>query len=474
MRTMNTLCLLAAGVGVSLMSACKTLDAPDQNAVTLQALTTGTPTRASVLATAQGLFITTRTAGPCRATCGYLGREGYNLDPSNPQSVPIDFVSGGDLAAWASSYAAIKLANIVIEALPTAVGFTSQEKAGVQGFAQTIKAIDLLFVIQTTDQTGAVLEVPDDPTSAPPNIATTAQVYARILALLDSAQTFLQNAGATLPINFSAGFAGFTTPSTFLQFNRGIRAKVDVYLGNYAAALTDLAGSFIDPTKALSTGVYNTYSTNAGDATNGAYDPGPRQLFAHPSYATDAQLQSGAVPGDTTKRDLRFLAKFRPVTQFSRYGFTLNWGFNIYTSLSSPIPVLKNEELILLRAEANLACTGVAPTPACGGTRAAALTDINTIRVKSGGLTALAVDPGQGGTFTGDLLLDELLYNKRFSLVWEQGIRWLDARKYGVLAKLPHDQAGQVVFPYARLPDNECNARGIPAGSGLCAMPAGL
>src|SRR2546426_5159151 len=104
MRTMKTVRLLATGFVAVLGWACKTLDAPDQNASTLQELTTGTPSRAAVLTAASGLLPGLRTAGPCRATCGYLGREGYNLDPSNPQNVPINFITGGDLATWANSY----------------------------------------------------------------------------------------------------------------------------------------------------------------------------------------------------------------------------------------------------------------------------------------------------------------------------------------------------------------------------------
>ena len=112
------------------------------------------------------------------------------------------------------------------------------------------------------------------------------------------------------------------------------------------------------------------------------------------------------------------------------------------------------------------------------------------------GKLAAIPDPGVGGTLTGDLLLDELLYNKRYSLLWEGGYRWFDARKYGILDKLPHGNlpgpggtgtggqlvngpVGQVVFQFARLPDNECNARAItinatPAGAGApCQLAAG-
>ena len=68
-------------------------------------------------------------------------------------------------------------------------------------------------------------------------------------------------------------------------------------------------------------------------------------------------------------------------------------------------------------------------------------------------------------------LLDELLYEKRYSLYWE-GLRWIDMRRYGKLAELPHDKPTAKVFPYFPLPDDECVPRGRPAAS--CVAPAGF
>ena len=69
--------------------------------------------------------------------------------------------------------------------------------------------------------------------------------------------------------------------------------------------------------------------------------------------------------------------------------------------------------------------------------------------------------------------LDELLYNKTYSMMWEEGSSsWLDARRYGKLAQLPHDLPGHVVFPYLRIADLECDARDPkPAG---CTSPPGV
>ena len=501
MRTMKTFAAVIAGAVLGL-SACKSLDAPDQNAATLQDLS-GTPTLATISAASQGLMAGMRAAGPCTGNCAYIGREGENLDPSNPQNVPTVYLIGGDFAVWANSYANDKLANLVIAGVDKVVpALTAPQVSAVKGFAKTVKAIDLMFVIQTTDVTGAVLDVPANVTDSIPSVHSKAEVYARIFQLLDDAKTDLTNAGSTaFPFTFPAGFNGFTTPATFLTLNRAIKAREEVYFGNYAAALTDLTAAFSGGTfKAaptsladLNIGVYQTYSTTSGDLVNPVYDATDRQRFAHNELAQEAQLDSTAVGNDTTHRDARFLRKVRvSKTITNRYGFDVYWAFQVYNGQSDPIPLIRNEELILLRAEAELACTGAAPTPNCNGDRVSALADINKIRNISGKLKTIAADPGLGGTKSGDLLLDELLYNKRYSLLWEGGYSWFDARKYGVLGNLNHGtftgipgdvvhngDPTQVVFQYARLPDNECNARGIAinataAGNGgPCQLAAG-
>src|SRR5258706_13535317 len=94
MRTMNRAAALLAA-GVIGLGPSKPLDAPAQNTATLADLT-GAPTRASLAAAAQGLVAGIRAAGPCTGNCAYIGREGMNLDPSNPQGVPNTYLIGTD------------------------------------------------------------------------------------------------------------------------------------------------------------------------------------------------------------------------------------------------------------------------------------------------------------------------------------------------------------------------------------------
>ena len=427
--------------------ACNgSFDAPNQNFGTLQDLNN----RTAVLTATQGLLVNTRLSyGFVVQTHGILGREGYNLDVSNPQAIPNEYtVISPNLAAgvWGDTYRVFKQANLVVKALPAITNMTAAERDGVIGFAQTMKALNLFYVIRATDSAGAVLDVNDDPTAAPTPLAGKGQVYARILQLLDSAQTHLQAAGGAFAFSLGAGYAGFDTPATFLTFNRALRAKLDVETSQYATALTDLAASFVDTAKALSLGVYFTFSTASGDAQNGLYDPTARQRYAHGSYATDAQLQSGGA------RDNRFLTKIDTlVPQVVRYGFTVNWTFHRYNSPSAWVPIIRNEELVLLQAEAHIGLGTAADN-------AAAIADINVVRTKAGLLPPIS-NPYVAVGNQPPTLLGELLYEKRYSLVWETGDRWVDLRHYGLLATLPKDRTGDLIFPYMQIPSNECVPR---------------
>ena len=55
----------------------------------------------------------------------------------------------------------------------------------------------------------------------------------------------------------------------------------------------------------------------------------------------------------------------------------------------------------------------------------------------------------------------ELLYNRLYSLMWTQGTRWIDARRYNRLNTLPIDRPGDVIHPNMLIPASECDARGL-------------
>ncbi|MGH8545812.1 MAG: RagB/SusD family nutrient uptake outer membrane protein, partial [Gammaproteobacteria bacterium] len=161
-------------------------------------------------------------------------------------------------------------------------------------------------------------------------------------------------------------------------------------------------------------------------------------IYTHPSIETDAEEQTNGEP------DARFLRKVNEVAPAAPLqGLTSDLQFTpLYPSPFAPVPIIRNEELILLRAEANIGLGDVV----------AAAEDINFIRVNSGGLA-------ERGDLMAANILDELLDQKRYSLLFEGGHRWIDMRRYGKLGELPLDRPGDVVHAAFEIPIDEVLAR---------------
>lgn len=446
-RRLKVYCLLAL---LGLGAACTNLVAPDFNNPSIDELQ-GNPTRAAAIAAATGLLIGARANiadfNGYVSLMGILGRESYNLDGADPRFIvemlegnlnPGTPAIGGNL--WARRYENIRNANILLNALEVlpddpAVGMTATEKEATRGFAKTIQALDFLLVINTRHDNGAPIDV-DQPLGADPApIESPEAVLAHVVTLLEEAQGHLQNGGAAFPFPLSEGFAGFDTPATFLRFNRAILGRVEVYRGNFVGALAALNGSFLSTAAPLDLGVYHVYSGRSGDITNALVDP---DLYAHPSIETDAEEQPNG------QLDDRFLRKVAEVAQADpQRGLTSDLKFTpLYPSPTAPVAIIRNEELILLRAEANIGLGNVE----------AAATDINFIRVNSGGL-----EPR--GDLTAANILDELLQQKRYSLLWEGGHRLIDLRRYNRLDELPLDQPTHQINAQFPIPLDEQLAR---------------
>jgi hypothetical protein len=56
--------------------------------------------------------------------------------------------------------------------------------------------------------------------------------------------------------------------------------------------------------------------------------------------------------------------------------------------------------------------------------------------------------------------IDRLLYERRYSLFFEGGHRWIDMRRYGRLADLPRDLATHTVAARYPIPLEETTAGG--------------
>lgn len=447
---------IAAAAVLLFASGCKDLIVPDYNNTSLDDLTNN-PTPTKIAQASQGLLVGTRVGigeqNGYVSLLGIVGRESYNFDPADPRFItemligPLDGGSpafGGNL--FAAPYRNIRNANILLGAVAKVVSLTAAQKSAVQGFAKTIQALDYLNVINTRDDLGAPLDVNIGPTDDPAPIATKAAVFTQISTLLDDGLVALNAGGTAFPFAMSPGFSSFATPADFAKFNRALKARVEAYRGNYAATLTALSGSFLDTNASLTLGAFQSYSTGSGDTQNALFDPSGRAILAHPSIVTDAENK----PNGT--RDARVLAK---VTQLSAprtvQGVTTDLVFSIYNSNTAPIAIIRNEELILLRAEARYFTNDFV----------GALSDINLIRNTSGGLASRGPFVNQAD------FVAELLKQRRYSLLFEGGHRWIDARRFGVLNTLPIALPTHTVPSRFPFPEAECLAR-VPAPAQGC------
>jgi hypothetical protein len=399
--------------------SCDTLDFPDPNSpvvesATIQSLITGAEAGMRI---DLDIYL--------RDMC-VVGREVYYLEPADPRYTgellrgPLD--PGGFLTVrpWNAHYRVIKNCNLLLE--------RDNIDQGVSGFAKTILAYNLLMIINMQDENGARLNYDGDITKP---VATKEEVFAEIARLLDDGYADLLDAGNEFSFVLSSGFAGFDTPATFAQFNRAIAARVAVYDDRWQDALDALGNSFLDESGDLNTGVYHVYSSGLNDQENEMWeDPNASfvKLMAHPSFETDAE------PGD-----LRFSTKVTvrdtslPVITYDN--LTSNLAPIVWSSSYDPIPIIRNEELILLRAEANIGL----------GNYSAAEADLNIVRSEAGLAPYSGTDANNA--------LDRLLYEKRYSLFLE-GHRLIDMRHYGRLDQLPLDRAGDAIVTFP-LPETE-------------------
>ena len=457
--TMNAYKAIPVLLAIVAMSACETLVVPDLNNPSIEELTGEGASRVAVVTAAQGLFVRARQGIAGRAgyvsEVGIIGRESYNFDAADPRFVTEllrDPLDGGNGAFggnhWAGRYRGFRDADNVLNAVDALATMDAGDKGGLRGIAKTLQALDLLLVINTRDDLGAVITVAADPTGDPEPIVDRAAVFARITALLDDAQGDLTGASFPSDLRLPSGFDGFDTPAGFLTFNRALKARVDVYLGNDLAALTSLGASFIDPTGDMRLGVFYNYGVGSGDQVNDLFDPSELIILAHPSIETDAQLQTDAVTLD--QRFVDKIVSVATVGDQGGLGLSSDLAFNLYTSATTGIPIIRNEELILLRAEANLRL----------GNFGLASDDLNILRGAAGlvDIDLAAMTPTQR--------IDELLYNRRYSLLFE-GHRWIDMRRYGRLSDLllKSELRVHARFPF---PVSECDAR-VPPPSQGCA-----
>lgn len=431
--------LLVLGAALTIAACDPDLTVPNLNNPSVG----GAATRSSVVATAQGLLVNARGMSTGLVNVfGIWGRELYILAPEEPRPLQDNLVGPRDRnsngAGAGFNYGVLVEIRELLRALDTVEGMTEQEKEGIRGWAKTVAGFAYSQTAMVYPEAGAPIRPPENPTGELEPIASAEELYDEVVRLFDEGYQHLQNAGSSFAFGMTEGYDGFDTPQTFAQVNRALKARALKYRGDFQGVLTALAQSFIDPNADLDLGVWHNYY-----AADNTFNPffQPRTSYVHPRILDDAQLKPNGEPDD------RAVQKTTPTTPFTLNQITVTERPNMFPENVSPFPWITNEELLLIRAEARLAT----------GDAAGALADVNIVRTRAGGLA-----PVSG--LSGSALLDEILYNKLYSLLYRGGWSYFDARQYDRLNQLPRARPDHVVFDRMNWPANECIARNMTTG----------
>ncbi|WP_299432856.1 RagB/SusD family nutrient uptake outer membrane protein [uncultured Aquimarina sp.] len=395
------------------------------------------------------------------AASGTLARELYlfDADPRNTgdllgkNGIQLDNNSFYSTAQFIGSYRCIKNANVLLEALDNTQVIDETDKNGYRGFAKTYIAYELIQILKSY---GTARVDVADPDNLGPFLGFDATLV-EIRSLLNEAQSDLSGFGPLDQFLFPiSGFGDLIDTSgemgddvrdddteitiqEFILFNRAIAALAAVYAGDGSGALTELSNSYFDLTGSLTMGAKFVFGLGAGDQPNGVFrspsasaeEPNNAdQIIVHDSWINDAEA------GDTR---VAAKAAVRPSAS-AQDGLNGTHEIRLYASNVAPIDIIRNEELILLYAEASILANNLGD----------AETAINVIR------NAANIGDKDYGTPTPTeaQLTTEMLEQRRYSL-WCENHRMFDLRRYDLSNTLPIDRAGDQVFNIMPIPLSE-------------------
>lgn len=424
---------LAGGLAL-LASACK--DNPA--APSIDRVVAGSPQTLQTLLT--GVVASDRAAsgGAYFEYGNLMARDAISINPNDPritteiyqtQPDPSDFVGG---TLWTAYYTALRAAQTLIKD-QSVTSLPSAQQAAAVGFLQTLEGHEYLDIYEYHDGNGIVIQGPD-PTKLDP-ILTPAHALPRVDSLLDSAYAQLNAAGgATLPFTLPTGYTlhgDYSQVGNLKLYNRGLAGKTEVYLALLNASSPDVAWATkakADLNLALA-GVVPSVAT-LKDGPYYEYNPGAPDNAGNPLVSSGLMLTQNFIdsiaPGDARA------ANITPEPTQTAQGYTSGPGRLAITdpsntaNTSAPLPILRNAELYLLRAQAEIVL----------GDLASATADINVVHTIEGGLPAYP-------TFTSAAAaIQAVLYEYRYSFILQGPQHLVALREYGLLNQAYVSQPG--------------------------------
>jgi hypothetical protein len=407
--------LLSPVLAAAVLASCK-----DSNVPFLTAPTQVAATSVGIQNAVTGLFSAARNDISNYVTfMSTFSRDAANFTNTEPRYItegmgliPISTTDQFFSASiWDIEFRNAKFANQIVATLPSVTpAYSASDAAAITGVVQTMKALQFMMLAETRDTLGVSPYSIDVSGTVPAPVFCNKDVWRYIVALLDSANTSLQAAGPNpLPVTLPPGFASVsataapsTTPGAFAAFNRALAAKAGLELA-YAIARNS-GGTAPTPT---SSGTPDASALGRADSAMHAsalFSPGALTTPAPGGFTDDAfgvyhswSAQSGdqlnpingeigtlAVLWDMvadvdTVNDARWHAKFavnpNTVQQSSFAASASPYIYAYYPTVSTPLPIVRNEELVLVDAQIQLGL----------GSLANAVTLINDVHQQAGG-----------------------------------------------------------------------------------------
>ena len=319
---------------------------------------------------------------------------------------------------------------------------SAAEKKAIEGFSRTIQAYVTLNLANMQGKNGiresfTDLLTPGDMLK-PGKFGTYATALTLCKKYADDGLAALNAAGTVaFPFTVNSGYNTFNNVAEFKKFNRGIAARIAMYQSDWPGVLTALSQSFLDLTGNLNVGPNFIFSTSPNDVTNGLFhvaNSGGAPYVVFAEVIADAEAGDKRVFGSTAKVGARTSAR-------QSGPFNSTHEVRMFTSNTSSASIIRNEELVLMYAEASAQTNAPAN----------AKTALDLIR------TTYGLAP-YTGPLTTAALIDEVLKQRRYSLFFE-GHRWFDMRRYNRLSQImPQGSIGGntfVVFEAMSRPDAE-------------------
>lgn len=384
---------------------------------------------------------------------GTISRELYYINTSDPNfadtwlqipPVPVpaeeDNTFFVDASGYEAPYFAIRHANLLLESLENADFLSEAERNGYRGFANTIKAYQFQMPLMHQYQNGIRVDVTFSEPLQPGGFLSYDDALAEIRTILDNAATSLESAGEDFSFTLSDGFADFNDPEGMLQLNRAIAARYALYAEDWQGALDALDDSFLnlDPAQTeadLYVGPAHTFG-GGNDIFNPYFwvEDASENLIIVPSPA----FVNDAEPGDL-RLERKLDSRSTPVAVNDIPDLSMSFQDGRFATPTSSMPFIRNEELILIYAEANIQLGGANLDDAVDA--------INIIR------SVWGLDPYSGPVEQG-ALIDEMLNQRRYSL-WGEGHRWVDMRRYDRLSEIDTSVDGGRVATQIGRPQGE-------------------